>query len=70
MLCFLFPGFAKLLGLSYFDINSINFFDKLTHQIIDKRLADKNYEGKCQISVNFKSINNKNLIFTYVFIRM
>lgn len=42
-------------------MNSINFFDKLTHQIIDKRLEENNYEREFKqifVSVSYSILSS------------
>jgi len=46
LLCGMFPAIARRLGLAYFDSDSVEFFDKLTLQILDKRLKEDNYKRK------------------------
>ena len=53
IVCFLFPRVAKLLKLDIFDKDSVNYFDKLTFEIVEKRL--KETEGKRKLFFQSKS---------------
>lgn len=44
IICFMFPKVAKFLNLDIFDRDAVNYFDKLTFEIVEKRLKDA--EGK------------------------
>lgn len=51
----MFPKVAKWLNLDIFDKDAVNYFDKLTFEIVEKRLKDA--EGKrmflMYLNVNF-----------------
>ena len=47
LLCVGFPKLAKLFKLEFFNVNAINYFDKLTHQIVNERksIYEQRYKG-------------------------
>ncbi len=48
IICFLFPKVAKWFKLDIFDKDAVNYFDKLTFEIVEKRL--KEADGKRKFS--------------------
>ena len=46
MMCFFFPSIAKFLDLQAFDRDAINYFDKLTFEIVERRLQQKDQKRK------------------------
>ena len=51
MICFLLPRIAQLLDLNAFDKDAILYFDKLTFEIVEKRLSQKNGKRKLMFCI-------------------
>lgn len=67
IICFMFPKVAKWLNLDIFDRDAVNYFDKLTFEIVEKRLKDA--EGKrmflisnCNLYYFFLILENPDLL--------
>ena len=54
IMCFMFPRIAQLLKLEVFDKKAVNYFDKLTFEIVEKRLKQTDVKREyfqCGLSV-------------------